>query len=75
MNADEMRALVVRRIEAAPSLRKLAASWGVSPSYLVDLRLGRRDPGPAILKHFGLRRVVTVTYEPDHAPAQPEAPR
>lgn len=52
-------------IEAAGGVRRLAKQWGISAAYVSDLRNGRREPGPAILKRVGARKVVTrlVEYE------------
>jgi len=63
---DETKVIehIVRAVNEAGSIRAVARDWGVSPSYLCDLLAGRRAPGPAILGPLGLRRVVTVTYEP-----------
>ena len=44
---------------AAGSQSAWAASIGVSPQYLSDVLNCRRDPGGAILRALGLRRVVT----------------
>lgn len=41
------------------SIRQQAITLGVSAAYLSDVYLGRRDPGPAILRHFHLRKRVT----------------
>ena len=67
MNEAEVRAAINTAIECAASLRALAASWGISPAYLSDVRTGRRAPGDSILKHLGLKRVVTVEYLPSEA--------
>jgi len=40
-----------------------ARELDVSRAYLSDIYRNRRDPGPTILKRFGLRRVSTVMYE------------
>lgn len=55
---DEIR----KHIDAADSIRSLARRWEVTPSYLCDLRDGRRSPGAKILKQLGLRRAKTVAY-------------
>lgn len=62
---EEIRSAIQTAIECSASQRDLAKAWGVSPSYLTDLRLGRRLPGPSILKHFGMKRVVEVKYVRD----------
>lgn len=47
------------------SARALAEHWGVSAQYLCDIRKGRRQPGPSILKAMKLKRTTTytTTYE------------
>lgn len=66
MTEDQVRALIERLILEAGSLRALARRWKITPAYLSDLRRGRRAPGPHVLRPLGLKRVVTITYEPDH---------
>lgn len=63
MTEADVRKLVGREIERAGSRRALAMEWGVSSALISDVMNGRRGPGPAILKHFKLRRVETVTFE------------
>jgi transcriptional regulator with XRE-family HTH domain len=42
------------------SLRALARVMGCSPPYICRLRAGvTKNPGPAVLRKLGLRRVVT----------------
>ena len=36
-----------------------AKQVGLTPSYVNDVLLGRRDPGPAVLAALGLRRVIS----------------
>ncbi len=64
MTESEVVALVRIAIAKAGSIRALGRQWGVTPSYLCDLRDGRRAPGPKILDQLGLKRVKVVTYEP-----------
>jgi lambda repressor-like predicted transcriptional regulator len=64
MTEAEVRVIVGAAIHKAGSLRALAKEWGVSPPMLSDVMTGRRGPGPKILNHLKLVRVVTVTYEP-----------
>lgn len=47
----------------AGSLRALARTWDISAPYLSDVLLGKRNPGPKILKHLGLRCHVVVTRQ------------
>lgn len=62
MTADQVRALLARKCREAGSQRAWAKAIGVTPPYVHDVLLGRREPGPAILRALGLERVVTVTY-------------
>ena len=64
MTEDQVRTEIERLITEAGSLRALARRWKITPSYLSDLRTGRRAPGPQVLRPLGLTRVVTVRYEP-----------
>ena len=63
MTEDQVRTEIERLIAEAGSLRALARRWKITPSYLSDLRTGRRAPGPQVLGPLGLTRVVTVRYE------------
>lgn len=63
MGEEDVREIIKSAVARAPSLRSLAAEWGVSASYLSDCCTRRRAPGPAILKHLGIKQVVSVTYE------------
>ncbi len=54
---DPLRALE-RAVRKAGSARAWAVQAGVSEAYVSDVRLGRRDPGPAVLAALGLERVV-----------------
>lgn len=47
-----------RAIRKAGSAKAWATQAGVSEAYVSDVRLGRRDPGPAVLDALGLERVV-----------------
>lgn len=62
MTESEVIDVIRARIAKSGSVRALAREWNVSPSYLCDLRDGRRAPGPKILEPFGMRRVVRVEY-------------
>jgi hypothetical protein len=66
----EMRAIIIALIDQVGGVRSLARAWGITPSYVCDLRNGRREPSDAVCRKFGFRRVVTVTYELD-----PDFPR
>ena len=62
MTRDEVINLLHRMMERAGSRAALAKEFGVSPAYIGDVLLGKRDPGPAILNVLGLRRQVQITY-------------
>ena len=64
MNADSVREILRRGIEQAGSLRKWAASAGVSPAYVSDVLHSRREPAGAICAALGIERRVltTVSY-------------
>ena len=62
MTRDEVIKLLYRRVDRAGSRSALAKEIGVSPAYIGDVLLGKRDPGPAILSVLGLRRHVQITY-------------
>lgn len=40
------------------SLRAVASDLGISAPYLSDIMLGRRKPGPKVLKALGMERTV-----------------
>jgi len=64
MTELEIRKQIAGYVQAAGSLRNLAAIWKVSPAYLSDVLNGRRAPGPKVLDPIGYKRVKVVTYEP-----------
>jgi transcriptional regulator with XRE-family HTH domain len=49
--------------QGAQSLRSYARSIGCSASYLSDIYLGKREPGPKVLAHLDLELKITVTKE------------
>ncbi len=53
---------LLRKKQGDRSAKELAADLGVTPQYLSDVFLGRREPGPAILR--GLRLEAEITYIP-----------
>lgn len=64
VSLDDVIEVVAERVRKAGSLRNLARLWDVSPSYLSDLLLKRRRPGPKILKHLGMAQMpVVYRYE------------
>ncbi|WP_024351049.1 hypothetical protein [Aurantimonas coralicida] len=62
MTAAGVRNLLRQACADAGSQQSWAREHGVSPQYVGDVILGRRDPGDRILDGLGLRRVVT--YRP-----------
>jgi hypothetical protein len=58
------KAQVLDKIEAAirdaGSAQALALAWDIAPSYLSDVRAGKREIGPAILGKMGLS--ATTVY-------------
>ena len=45
----------IRQLQGSSTQKDFAASLGISPQYLCDIYKGRRDPGPSILKAFGIK--------------------
>lgn len=43
--------------------KEMASVMHVSPQYLSDFLRGKREPGPAILKCFGLRKEIQYVEE------------
>lgn len=62
MKESEVKKLIAAHIDRAGGLRALSREWGVSAAQLSDVMTGRRGPGPKIVKHLGLRRVVRVDF-------------
>jgi hypothetical protein len=59
MNADTVRALLRRAVEAEGGMRAWARKHKVSAMYVSYVLSGAKEPGEAILKPLGLERVVT----------------
>lgn len=55
----DILATLRRQVDSAGSQKALAARLGVSPQYLNDVLLGRKEPGEGILEPLGLERVVS----------------
>ena len=66
MNEAKVRELVRKAADGAGGVRALAKLWGISPAMVSDVLNGRRGPGPKVLSHFGLKRVVSVVYVRTH---------
>ena len=60
MTKPQLLAHVEAAIRQAGSAKNLADQWGVSPAYISDVRAGKREPGPAILRNLGLS--ATTSY-------------
>lgn len=58
MTAKEVRMLLLNKAQALKSREALAAQLRVSPQYLGDVILGRREPGKKILAAIGFERVT-----------------
>lgn len=62
VHAPDLMRLVRAAIAEAGGVRPLARKWGVSPAHVCDMKRGFRRPGPRVLRHLGLKKVVSVTY-------------
>ncbi|MEO9787543.1 MAG: transcriptional regulator [Aurantimonas coralicida] len=62
MTAAGVRDLLRQACADAGSQQAWATANGVSPQYVGDVLLGRREPGDKILDGLGVRKIVT--YEP-----------
>jgi len=67
---DEVLQSIRGHVKRAGSLRSLGRKWRVTPAYLSDILLGRRKPGPKVLKHMNLicERTVKVIYRYEDRP-------
>jgi len=54
---------MLRKKQGNTSLRQFALELGISAPYLSDIYKGRRNPGPAILRHFGLHKQTTISTQ------------
>lgn len=59
MTAAGVRDLLRQACDASGSQQAWAQEHGVSPQYVGDVLLGRREPGDKILDGLGLRKIVT----------------
>ena len=55
---------LLRTRQGPRTQRQFADELGVSESYLSSILVGRNEPGPAVLKALGLKRVIS--YEEDN---------
>lgn len=59
MTSDQLKTKIRDGIYKAGSQAAFAEIAGISAQYLADYLRGRREAGPALLKYFGLEKVVT----------------
>jgi len=55
----EARAALKRVIATEGSQSAAARRLSITPQYMSDLLRNRRQPGPALLRRLGLRKIVT----------------
>jgi transcriptional regulator with XRE-family HTH domain len=65
-NKTEVLAKLRQDVERLGSQKALAEAIGVHPSYVGDVLKGKTDPGPSILRFYGLRE--ESVYVPDGEP-------
>lgn len=63
MELAELLELLRREAEKGGSQKALAARLGITAQYLSDVLNGRREPGEAVLKPLGLRKVIVYESE------------
>lgn len=63
MTIDEVRKILREKCDEAGSQAAFSYLYGVSPGYISDALLGRREPGPALLAALGIRRVTTYEWD------------
>lgn len=68
MTEEQFRDYLHTLVAKAGSQRKLAAELGVSGSYLSDLLLGNREPGPKILEILGFAKSVQIVRKVGYQP-------
>jgi transcriptional regulator with XRE-family HTH domain len=62
-NLAQVLGLLRNDVERLGSQKALAEAIGIGAPYLSDVLKGNRDPGPSILKFYGLRE--ESVYVPD----------
>jgi transcriptional regulator with XRE-family HTH domain len=60
LNVEQVRGLIRKR-QGERSASEFAKELGISPAYLSDVYLGRRDPGDKILSKLSIQR--KIVYE------------
>jgi transcriptional regulator with XRE-family HTH domain len=54
---------LVTLVRTRGSQKAAAEALGVSAAYLSDVLRGKREPGPKVLRYFGVRRVTHYDEE------------
>lgn len=57
IHALQLHAKLTEAVDAAGSEAALARSMGVTRQYLHAVRSGHKPPGPAVLRHLGMRQL------------------
>jgi DNA-binding transcriptional regulator YdaS (Cro superfamily) len=73
MTSLDVCARLRRACRAAGSQQAWAAANGVSPAYVCDVLNARREPGDAILRALGLRKIVRYVEVRNSRAASQEA--
>ena len=63
MKKKEVIDILYRQVEVYGSQKALAIKIGISPQYLEDILLGRREPGESVLNFLGMQKVVSYYYK------------
>ena len=63
LSLQDVVAQLRKQANEAGSQKLLAEKMGVTPQYITDILKGRREPGEAVLKPLGLRKVVSYESE------------
>ena len=53
---------LMKRRQGKRTAKELAEELGITPQYLSDIYLGKREPGPSVLDKLGLEK--EVLYRP-----------
>lgn len=62
MTREDVINLLRRDVARLGSQKRLAQEIGVSEPHISEMLNGTRDPGPVVLKHYGIERIVV--YRP-----------
>lgn len=52
---------LLKKKQGERTASEFAREIGISPSYLSDIYLGRRAPGPSVLEFMGVEKTYVVT--------------